>query len=68
MADFLLALQEVKPAFGAVTETLNSYRLHGITDWGPSFQHLSSKCRLLVEQVSESDRIGSYRIKSNQIT
>ncbi|KAK9812135.1 hypothetical protein WJX73_009967 [Symbiochloris irregularis] len=54
MADFLLALQEVKPAFGAVTETLNSYRLHGITDWGPSFQHLSAKCRLLVEQVRTS--------------
>lgn len=29
MADFLQALDEVKPAFGAVIESLESYRLHG---------------------------------------
>lgn len=29
MADFLEALDEVKPAFGAVIESLESYRLHG---------------------------------------
>ena len=55
MQDFLAALREVKPAFGAVVETLDGYRLHGITDWGASFQHLSAKCRLLVEQVGETN-------------
>lgn len=29
MADFLQALEEVKPAFGAVLDSLESYRLHG---------------------------------------
>lgn len=51
MEDFLAALDEVKPAFGAVTETLESYRLHGMIDYGPRFQHLLSSCRTLVNQV-----------------
>ena len=51
MQDFLAALKEVKPAFGAVVETLDSYRLNGITNWGPGFEHLAATCRTLVEQV-----------------
>ena len=51
MQAFLAALKEVKPAFGAVVETLDSYRLNGITNWGPGFEHLAATCRTLVEQV-----------------
>jgi vesicle-fusing ATPase len=51
MADFLQALEEVKPAFGAVIESLESYRLHGMIDYGPRYQHLLSSCRTLVHQV-----------------
>ena len=51
MQDFQAALAEVKPAFGAVTETLDTYRLNGIIDWGEGFRHLSATCRTLVEQV-----------------
>lgn len=51
MADFLTALVEIKPAFGAVVETLESYRLHGMLDYGPRYQHLLKGCRELVEQV-----------------
>ena len=52
MADFERALSEIKPAFGAVTETLEQYRLNGIIDSGEKFRHLQSTCRNLVEQVS----------------
>lgn len=52
MADFLEALDEVKPAFGAVIESLETYRLHGMIDYGARYQHLLSSCRTLVQQAS----------------
>ena len=51
MQDFDTALAEVKPAFGAVTETLETYRANGIIPYGERFVHLQSTCRTLVEQV-----------------
>ena len=53
MQDFDCALSEVKPAFGAVTETLEQHRLNGIIDCGEHFRHLQSTCRTLVEQVGD---------------
>ena len=52
MEDFEEALKEVKPAFGAVTEALEAYRLNGIIDYGEQFRHLLSVCKQLVEQAS----------------
>ena len=52
MNDFMMALKEVKPAFGAVTETLNQYRLNDIINWGPGFVHLATTCKTLTEQVT----------------
>ena len=46
-----MAFEEVKPAFGAVRDTLESYRLNGVINYGESFQHLSNTCNSLVEQV-----------------
>ena len=46
-----MAFEEVKPAFGAVRDTLESYRLNGIIDYGESFQHLTGTCNSLVEQA-----------------
>ena len=51
MGDFLKALEEVKPAFGAATESLNAYCLHGIINCGENFDHLLSTLRMLVHQV-----------------
>ena len=51
MEDFEEALKEVKPAFGAVTETLEAYRLNGIIEYGDNFRHLLSLCKQLVEQA-----------------
>lgn len=55
MQDFLEALEEVKPAFGATVETLDSYRLHGMVDYGPRYQNLLSSCKTLVKQVEDSE-------------
>ena len=55
MEDFLAALLEVKPAFGATIATLDSYRLHGMVDYGTRYQHLLSSCRTLVRQVQTSE-------------
>ncbi len=51
MADFEAALAEVKPAFGAVTDTLESYRLNGMIDSGVTYRHLTSTCHTLAQQV-----------------
>ena len=52
--DFDRALAEVKPAFGAVTETLEEYRLNGIISYGAPFKHLLDTCNTLVEQARHS--------------
>lgn len=59
-----MAKDEVRPAFGAVVDTLEMYRLNGILDYGDRFRHLASTCQSLVEQVREvglqfSERVGS---------
>lgn len=51
MADFYHALSEVKPAFGAVTETLESYRSKGMINFGARMQKLMGTCNKLVRQV-----------------
>lgn len=52
--DFDRALAEVKPAFGAVTETLEEYRLNGIIPYSAPFTHLLGTCNTLVEQARAS--------------
>lgn len=64
MEDFEEALKEVKPAFGAVTELLEAYRLNGIIDYGEHFRHLISVCKQLVEQASPSSRLPRYPMTS----
>lgn len=51
MADFEKAVGEVKPAFGAVTDTLEAYRTLGIIDSGDHYRHNLATCKALVEQV-----------------
>ncbi len=51
MEDFNLALEDVKPAFGALVETLETYRLNGMIDYGSSFRHILSSCQAIVQQV-----------------
>lgn len=54
--DFDKALDEIKPAFGASMETLQSYAVHGIIPCGENFDHLLQTMRTLVSQVRGSDK------------
>ncbi|KAI9104193.1 hypothetical protein K1719_023029 [Acacia pycnantha] len=57
MEDFLNALQEVIPEFGASTDDLERCRLHGMVDCGDRHKHIYQRAMLLAEQVKVS--IGS---------
>ncbi|KAL3503215.1 hypothetical protein ACH5RR_037664 [Cinchona calisaya] len=54
MDDFLVALQEVTPAFGASTDDLERGRINGIVDCGERHAHIYRRCMLLAEQVKVS--------------
>ena len=55
-ADFERALEEVRPAFGASTDTFERCRLNGIISPGERFEKLHHTCRSLVEQVRVSEK------------
>ncbi|KAK7362852.1 hypothetical protein VNO77_04976 [Canavalia gladiata] len=55
MNDFLNALQEVIPAFGASTDDLERCRLHGMVECGDRHKHIYQRAMLLVEQVKVSE-------------
>ncbi|CAA6655548.1 unnamed protein product [Spirodela intermedia] len=54
MDDFLHALQEITPAFGASTDDLERCRLNGIVECGKRHRHIYERAMLLVEQVRGS--------------
>ncbi|KAK7848033.1 vesicle-fusing atpase [Quercus suber] len=51
MDDFLNALHEIIPAFGASTDDLERCRLNGMVDCGDRNKHIYHRAMLLVEQV-----------------
>ncbi|KAJ4814573.1 Vesicle-fusing ATPase [Rhynchospora pubera] len=54
MEDFLNALHEIPPAFGASTDDLERCRLNGIVDCGERHKRIYERAMLLVEQVRVS--------------
>ncbi|CAK7350585.1 unnamed protein product [Dovyalis caffra] len=54
MDDFLHALYEIVPAFGASTDDLERCRLNGMVDCGDRHKHIYQRAMLLVEQVKVS--------------
>ncbi|KAL3596410.1 hypothetical protein D5086_008047 [Populus alba] len=54
MDDFLHALHEIVPAFGASTDDLERCRLNGMVDCGDRHKHIYQRAMLLVEQVKVS--------------
>ncbi|KAH9670888.1 Vesicle-fusing ATPase [Citrus sinensis] len=54
MDDFLHALYEIVPAFGASTDDLERSRLNGMVDCGDRHKHIYQRAMLLVEQVKVS--------------
>lgn len=56
-ADFLRALEEVKPAYGASTETLDRYRPGGMLDAGPAAGAALAELEQLVDGVRDDEGI-----------
>ncbi|GLT51402.1 hypothetical protein SLA2020_248150 [Shorea laevis] len=56
MNDFLNALQEITPAFGASTDDLEQCRPNGMVDCGNRHKHIYQRAMLLMEQVKVSER------------
>ncbi|XVF25799.1 hypothetical protein REPUB_Repub13aG0244700 [Reevesia pubescens] len=54
MDDFLNALLDITPAFGASTDDLERCRLNGMVDCGDRHKHIYQRAMLLVEQVKVS--------------
>lgn len=54
MEDFLNALHEIVPAFGASTDDLERCRVNGMVECGRRHEHIYQRARLLVEQVRVS--------------
>ncbi|XP_058211082.1 vesicle-fusing ATPase-like [Rhododendron vialii] len=54
MEDFLNAINEVRPAFGASTNDLERCRLNGMVDCGARHEHIYKRTMLLAEQVRVS--------------
>ncbi|CAM6026103.1 unnamed protein product [Sphagnum balticum] len=55
-SDFLSALDEVKPAFGAAINTLEMCRLNGMLNCGKRHAHVLETVKTFVEQVKKSKR------------
>ncbi|CAM6077479.1 unnamed protein product [Sphagnum tenellum] len=55
-SDFLSALDEVKPAFGAAINTLEMCRLNGMLNCGTRHAHVLKTVKTFVEQVKKSKR------------
>ncbi|CAM6048387.1 unnamed protein product [Sphagnum compactum] len=55
-SDFLSALDEVKPAFGAAINTLEMCRLNGMLNCGTRHAHVLETVKTFVEQVKKSER------------
>ena len=56
MDDFYKALDEIRPAFGTATDSLEAYRTHGMINFGENFDHLMNTLKTLVEQVRQSEK------------
>ncbi|KAJ6885865.1 vesicle-fusing ATPase-like [Populus alba x Populus x berolinensis] len=54
MDDFLHALHDIVPAFGASIDDLERCRLNGMVDCGDRHKHIYQRAMLLVEQVKVS--------------
>ena len=54
MADFELALNEIKPAFGVDNDELMNSIRGGIIDYGESFQKVHKMCQDFISEIKNS--------------
>lgn len=56
MADFALALEEVKPKFGAPSDQLSLHYKNGLIPYGKSFTDVREALTRIIDQVRSNDR------------
>src|SRR5947209_4388333 len=56
MADFLRALDEVKPAFGMDNVALQNYCLGGILEYGDAFNQVFKACGDFIKEINNSSK------------
>jgi len=54
-ADFMRALDEIKPAFGMDNDCLENKLVGGFFSYGPAFQHLYGKCTDFINEIRTSN-------------
>ncbi|OQR98080.1 vesicle-fusing ATPase [Achlya hypogyna] len=56
LADFDLALSEVKPKFGAPQDTLEMYYRSGLLSYGPAFDEVQATLMKLIDHVKKNEK------------
>ncbi|SBT79448.1 N-ethylmaleimide-sensitive fusion protein putative [Plasmodium malariae] len=54
MNDFLKALKETKPAFGAEEDIIENLLSNGIINYGKEYENIENTCKLLIKQIVEN--------------
>ncbi|KAI4839047.1 putative N-ethylmaleimide-sensitive fusion protein [Plasmodium brasilianum] len=52
--DFLKALKETKPAFGAEEDIIENLLSNGIINYGKEYENIENTCKLLIKQIVEN--------------
>ncbi|CDU16419.1 N-ethylmaleimide-sensitive fusion protein, putative [Plasmodium yoelii] len=52
--DFLNALKETKPAFGAEEDIIDNLLSNGIINYGSQYENIENTCKLLIKQVIDN--------------
>ncbi|CRG99897.1 N-ethylmaleimide-sensitive fusion protein, putative [Plasmodium relictum] len=52
--DFLKALKETKPAFGAQEDIIEGLLSNGIINYGKEYENIENTCKLLIKQIVEN--------------
>lgn len=55
-ADFMCALEEIRPAYGVDSTNLSQFTRHGIVPFGQKFHHVLETCTVLAGQVQKSEK------------
>ncbi|SOV10675.1 N-ethylmaleimide-sensitive fusion protein [Plasmodium sp. gorilla clade G2] len=53
--DFMKALKETKPAFGAEEDIIGSLLCNGIINYGKEYENIENTCKLLIKQIVDNE-------------
>ncbi|SOS76439.1 N-ethylmaleimide-sensitive fusion protein [Plasmodium sp. gorilla clade G1] len=53
--DFMKALKETKPAFGAEEDIIGNLLCNGIINYGKEYENIENTCKLLIKQIVDNE-------------